>query len=189
MNKSTGEIVQIIGPVIDVEFKEGNLPAINDALRLEKKAEIIFNVANSYRLVKDSKHAEMWFRKAIKRNYSSPIAVLYLADALKAKQEFEEAITEYNKYKSLVPDDPRGDSGVEACNKALDWMEKPTRYKVNPMYYFNSRESDFAPAYGKDDYKVVIFTSSREGVTGNKISDVTGEYYLDLFMSRVSILS
>jgi len=46
MNKSIGEIVQIIGPVVDVEFKEGNLPAINDALNLEFKDElIVFEVA------------------------------------------------------------------------------------------------------------------------------------------------
>jgi len=46
MNKSTGEIVQIIGPVVDVEFKEGDLPAINDALELKLEEEkIVFEVA------------------------------------------------------------------------------------------------------------------------------------------------
>ena len=32
----TGEIVQIIGPVIDVEFKGGDLPEIYDALEIIK---------------------------------------------------------------------------------------------------------------------------------------------------------
>ena len=46
MLKSIGELVQIIGPVVDVEFKEGNLPAINDALKLKLKNEIVvFEVA------------------------------------------------------------------------------------------------------------------------------------------------
>jgi F-type H+-transporting ATPase subunit beta len=46
MNKSNGEIVQVIGPVVDVEFKEGELPAINDALKLKlKKETIVFEVA------------------------------------------------------------------------------------------------------------------------------------------------
>lgn len=46
MSKSTGEIVQVIGPVVDVEFKEGELPAINDALKLKLKEEtIVFEVA------------------------------------------------------------------------------------------------------------------------------------------------
>lgn len=31
---NTGEIVQVIGPVIDVEFKSGNLPEIYDALEI-----------------------------------------------------------------------------------------------------------------------------------------------------------
>lgn len=33
-----GKIVQIIGPVVDVEFEEGKLPAIYDALQIEKDA-------------------------------------------------------------------------------------------------------------------------------------------------------
>jgi F-type H+-transporting ATPase subunit beta len=46
MNKSIGEIVQVIGPVVDVEFKEGELPGINDALKLKLKEEtIVFEVA------------------------------------------------------------------------------------------------------------------------------------------------
>jgi len=46
MSKSIGEIVQVIGPVVDVEFKEGELPAINDALKLELKDEkIVFETA------------------------------------------------------------------------------------------------------------------------------------------------
>ncbi|MBI2327544.1 F0F1 ATP synthase subunit beta [Candidatus Curtissbacteria bacterium] len=33
--KSTGRIVQIIGPVVDVEFLSGNIPAIYDALKID----------------------------------------------------------------------------------------------------------------------------------------------------------
>jgi F-type H+-transporting ATPase subunit beta len=48
--KSSGEIIQIVGVVIDAEFKKGQLPAINDALKVEvgtgKDArEIVFEVA------------------------------------------------------------------------------------------------------------------------------------------------
>ncbi len=41
MSKSIGEIVQIIGPVVDVEFKDGDLPAINDALEIKSKEGVI----------------------------------------------------------------------------------------------------------------------------------------------------
>ena len=33
---STGKIVQVIGPVIDVEFEPGQLPAIYNALKIEQ---------------------------------------------------------------------------------------------------------------------------------------------------------
>ena len=33
-NKNTGNIVQIIGPVVDAEFKEGKLPGIYNALKV-----------------------------------------------------------------------------------------------------------------------------------------------------------
>jgi F-type H+-transporting ATPase subunit beta len=37
--KNIGKIVQIIGPVIDVDFSEGKLPAINNALAIHRKNE------------------------------------------------------------------------------------------------------------------------------------------------------
>ncbi|MFW5885095.1 MAG: F0F1 ATP synthase subunit beta [Patescibacteria group bacterium] len=39
MSKNTGKISQIIGPVVDVEFGESSLPAINDALEVESKTQ------------------------------------------------------------------------------------------------------------------------------------------------------
>ena len=35
MEINTGKIVQVLGPVVDVEFDEGKLPLIKDALTVE----------------------------------------------------------------------------------------------------------------------------------------------------------
>ena len=48
LNENEGLIVQIIGPVIDVEFPHGNLPEIYDALDIysdngQKNNDCIFN--------------------------------------------------------------------------------------------------------------------------------------------------
>lgn len=151
----------------------------------EQKAEIVFMTAECYRLIQDNRQSEIWFNKAIKRRYPNPIAILYLADAMRANGNYEEARVEYKNYLELVPDDNRATKGLESCQLAIEWMENPTRYKIVNMYYFNSRQSDYGPAYAKDDYSQVVFTSSREGATGNKISNVTGEYYSDIFKTRV----
>ncbi len=38
---STGKIIQVIGPVIDVEFSRGNTPKVYDALRVEKASLVL----------------------------------------------------------------------------------------------------------------------------------------------------
>ncbi|MCK4661815.1 MAG: OmpA family protein [Bacteroidales bacterium] len=149
-----------------------------------QKAEVMYKTALCYRLTNNSRQAEIWFRKAIKKKYSNPIAILFYADAKKINKKYDEAIVEYENYKKLVPGDPRGEKGISSCKLAKEWIENPTRYEIINMYFFNSKQSDFCPAYAKDDYSVVYFTSSREGATGNSINDVTGEYYSDIFQTR-----
>ena len=34
-SKNIGKVVQVMGPVVDVEFTRGNLPAINNALKIK----------------------------------------------------------------------------------------------------------------------------------------------------------
>ncbi len=150
-----------------------------------KKAEILYMTAECYRNVGNTKQAKIWYRKAIKKHHPNPLALLYYGNALKSSEEYEEAEIQYAEYKTLVPDDPRGGMGEESCKLAQEWLENPTRYKVVNMYYFNSKQSDYSPTFGKSNYKQVLFTSSREGGTGNKTSSVTGEYYSDIFKTRV----
>ena len=150
----------------------------------KQKSEVIFQVALCYKLTGNMSQAIVWFKKAIQKNYTNPVVYLYLAESYKANQKYEEAIAEFENYKRLVPDDPKADDGVLSCKNAVEWIENPTRYKVQNMYYFNSKYSDFCPAYAKEDYNVIFFTSAREGSTGNKINDVTGEYYTDIYYSR-----
>ncbi len=151
----------------------------------DQKAQIIFMTAECYRMIQDNRQAEVWYRKAIKKKYNNPIAILHLANALRSIGKYDEALIEYNNYKELVPDDAKADIGKKSCELSMEWIANPTRYKVENMVYFNSKQSDFSPAYAKEDYKHVIFSSSREGSTGNKTSTVTGEYYSDLFKTRV----
>ena len=83
-----------------------------------EKAEVIFKTALCYRLTNDSKHSEVWFKKAIKRGYPNPVATLYLADAKKLRGKYDEAAEQYQKYKNFVPDDKRADIGISSCQDA-----------------------------------------------------------------------
>ena len=51
----------------------------------EVKSEILFKVAECYRLKEDGTQAAVWYSKAITAKYDDPIALLYLADIYKSQ--------------------------------------------------------------------------------------------------------
>lgn len=150
----------------------------------EIKDIIIFKVSDCYRKTNQPKKAELWFSKLVKKKYSNPEVYLYYADALKMNQKFDEAIENYNQYLKLVPNDERGKIGLKSCEIAKKWMENPNGYKVDNMKFFNSRESDYGPAYAKAEHDMVYFTSTRKNVTGDEMHGATGSYFADIFMSQ-----
>ncbi|MFY9310283.1 MAG: OmpA family protein [Bacteroidia bacterium] len=158
--------------------------AYTKAKKKEDKAYIIFRIAECYRLTGDSKQAEAWYVKAIKANYTDPKAKLYLADAKKAQEKYNEALIEYQNYQTDAPSDPRGENGVKSCELATKWKENPTRYKVENLALVNSKDPDFAPTYGDKKYNKLLFTSMRPGVTGGAMDGTLGEYYSDIFETQ-----
>ena len=157
--------------------------AYNKISDKEVKNELIFLIAECYRVSNAPEKAELWYKKSIQKEYQNPTVYLRYADALRMNEEYDDALEQYRKYKELVPDDPRGQNGITSCELALQWMNNRSGYQVENMKYFNSRQSDFAPFFASDDYKIVYFTSSREGATGNDIHGATGENFADIFQS------
>ena len=48
MSEINGKIIQVIGPVVDIEFEEGHLPDIYNAIRIPRvTTEGVKNVLNS----------------------------------------------------------------------------------------------------------------------------------------------
>ncbi len=72
-----------------------------------------------------------------------------------------------------------------SCELALEWQRNPEAYKVDELKDLNSKESDFSPAYGRDDFGVIYFTSSRDDAAGNKTHGATGQSFTDIFESRI----
>lgn len=147
------------------------------------KAEIVFRTAECYRLLRNSRQAEVWYKKAIMVKYSDPLAILHYADALKMNEKYDDALIQYKKYAKLAPNDTRGQVGIESCELASLWKDNPTRYEVENAAFFNSPQNDFALAYASKDYEDIVFSSSREGSLGDGIHGGTGQSFSDLYMS------
>jgi peptidoglycan-associated lipoprotein len=149
------------------------------------KAEMVFMVAECYRLTNDPRNAEIWYKRAVKSAWSKPEAQFWLASSLKKNGRHQQAIDEFKNYKQVAPGDPKADQEIRACELALEWIQSPEAYQVAELRDLNTKDAEFGPAYGRDDFGVVYLTSSRDAAAGNKTHGATGQGFTDIFVSRL----
>ena len=147
------------------------------------KAELIFMVAESYRMIGDAPQAQVWYEKAIKAQFTDPVVYFWAGEMQKQQGKYADAIANYNKYKEKKSNDPRADAGIAACQNAQKWKDSPTRYAVDPEVLLNTPQWDFSPAFSDKKNETVVFTSSRPAATGDGADDITGDSFTDLFTS------
>jgi len=150
-----------------------------------RRAELVFMIAESYRMVNNPRSAETYYKLAVRSSYSGPEAQYWFAESLKKNGKHKLAIDEFKKYKQVAPSDARADQEIRSCELAIEWLNNPEAYEVIELKDLNSRQSDFSPAYGRDDFGLVYFTSSRDDAAGNKTHGATGQSYTDIFESRI----
>ncbi len=141
-------------------------------------------IATCYRLIGNARQAELWYAKAILRNCADPKVYYYYAEMLKMGENYDKALENYQKYKQLVPNDKLADVGIRSCELAKQWIATPSGYELTNVRSINTKQSDYCPVYGSEDYSTLFFTSSRSGATGGKVSSATGELFSDIFYSE-----
>ncbi len=152
-----------------------------------KRMEYAYQTAECYRFIGDYERAELYYKNAIRRGYPGKIALLHHAGMLRATQKYEDAIETYRAYLDSVPGDLQALYGLESIRKTQGWVANPTRHIINPIKEINSRESDFSPVFVAGRDNEIIFTSSRNAVTGKQKSMITGQGYTDLFRSTFGV--
>lgn len=150
----------------------------------DERKRIIFQIGASYYHLQDNPNAEEWLDKAEKAGYSNNQVYLMLADVYRRQGNYDDALTEYREYAERVPNDPRGQQGVESCIQAKDWLDNPTRWKVEPEPLLNSPSSDFSPTWGGRTSDEIVFTSTRENSSGNSLDPITGQNFSSIYYSK-----
>jgi len=146
-----------------------------------KLSERLFKAAECYRIMNSPKKAAKYYQKSIRKKNKNPLLFYYLAESKLKLGLYDDALTYFQQYKGLVPNDKRADTSILSCSKAKDWTANPNRYIVEPMKAINSKENEFCPAYANDDYTLVYFTSSRESENSKKVNPSSGMIYTDIF--------
>ena len=147
-------------------------------------------LAESYRLIGDSRNAEYWYGEIVNNNNTStstdfnPKDILYYAQALQSNGKYAAA-----KHWFLEYSDAKGNSDAfgkrlaKSCDAALA-AASDQGIVIQNMEHLNSKKLDFSPAFWGDG---IVFTSSRS--RKNKVikhKDLwLNDNFMDMYFAKV----
>lgn len=140
------------------------------------RAETAFKMGLAYLKLSRYENAASAFSNAIRYGYSDSTATLLLAQSLHASGLYRNAIDAYSKSNSEL-----SIAGLAGAAIADSIMRHPTRHKVTPATFLNTRRSEFSPVIFN---RTLYFTSNNENSRGSQKSPVTGQKYGDIWTSR-----
>lgn len=161
-----------------------------------EKAERTFYLAECYRLKGLYRKAISAYGQAIKNGHRDSELYYKLAQCQLAMGAFDDAEANFIIYR----DQARGhrleaEAGIASCNagreaaeliKNYDYREAPdSGYVLTLAKPFNSKQSDYSPAFVSDDYESVYFTSMRLPKKRKKVNRVTGQSNSNIYMSQI----
>jgi tetratricopeptide (TPR) repeat protein len=122
------------------------------------------------------------------KEVSAPVhAYMFLGEALMLDNKFDDAIRNFNTFKTFLTDKPKDVELLEDCNhqieianNAKEFMSKPLKnVTIKSFDLVNSTYSDYACIPSLDGNKI-YFTSKRKGNTGSE-QDPIGGYFDDIY--------
>jgi len=154
------------------------------AQKRELRGEIALRMAESYRLINNPLRANAAYANAVRYKVNDSTLNLQYARSLQKTGDYKQAIRYYTDFLKLFPGNQFAMNGLEGSQIAPEWKANPTLYTVKKMDLLNSNRGEFSPMLLPPDYDQVFFTSNREGVIGDTISNITGSKLNDIFMAR-----
>ncbi|MBP1631292.1 MAG: hypothetical protein H6Q15_2185 [Bacteroidetes bacterium] len=156
-------------------------------LNRQEKDRVLFQLAESYRLMDDKTQALKAYQRLVTAKYYSarPKIFLYMADIQRFRGDWDEAEFNYKEYLKLVPKDELAQRRLASIALAKNWMKKPTKHQMKNEKNVNTEWNDWAPRFIKpDDSKELSFTSSRPSDKNYEKDAWTGEYFSDIYTTQ-----
>lgn len=147
----------------------------------EKRGQVAMKMAECYRHLNMAARASAAYQNAIRYGVTDSIAKLRLAQSLHAEGKYPAAITAYNEFLALAPDNEEAKLGLKGAQTAASLKANRTRYVVRQSKLLNSRRADFSPMFNGD---ILYYTTTNEKVTGTNRSEITGMKKSDIWMSK-----
>lgn len=146
----------------------------------ESRDSIAYYIADNYSKVIDFRRAERWYERAIQLEYPNEVVHLDYGKFLMKKEEYEDAIEQFQKYQERNPGDEEVANLIERSKKAVGMKEERTRWRAESFRPANSAGNDFAPILTDRD-RTLYFTSDRADAEGRNIYGWTGQDHTSIF--------
>ncbi len=148
----------------------------------EEKGKTAFYLAKSYERVNDDANSLKWYERA--SEYEAGVDVYkFLAEAYKRQELYDRAIKAYQIWESNGGSSQEARKQIDACKKAKQWLVADKNTIVEELFV-NSTSSEYAPVIYDDEY--IVFSSDRQGSTGNSIYNWTGNQFSDLYITSIN---
>jgi len=149
------------------------------------RGERAFKMGECYRRINYYARAAAAYQNAIRYKYQDTIVYRLLADMQLRSGNYKSAAANYAIYLEKDSTDFLANNGLESCILSREWKENPTRYTVKKDPVFNSRFSEYSPAFGNREGNQIYFTSTRDDATGSETNLISGMKSCDIYFSTI----
>ncbi len=145
------------------------------------RGEVAFQMGECHRMLNQFQRASAAYQNAIRYEYADTSAYLHLAEMLHASGQYAKAVTAYENYLSMSPNDAKASNGLVGAKMGASKSGR-TRYIVRKAELFNTSRSEFSPMYLPGGTDQLYFATTREKVTGPR-SEITGMKKADIWFA------
>ena len=150
----------------------------------EQRGAVAYQMADAYRLYGNTARALSFYSTAVRYNYTDTLTYFYLGEMQRMAGSYKEAVKSYDAYLEQHPEDVSAMMARDNALTAAGERAKGSAYTVKIENLFNGSRADYAPAFMGTEAAELYFTTTRQQVTGNELSGITGTKNGDVYCSR-----
>jgi len=170
-----------------------SLPLYEQAQKFNpNNASLNFKIGKCYlKGTNDKTESLQYFLKSYKLDPRVDKQIFYMIGrGHHLKGEWDKAINEYKKYQKMMPADasPKAKTDIikkiQECETGKTLEAEPTRVFIDNMgNIINGKHPEYGAIISADE-SIMMFTSRREGSTGDKKDPLTQEYFEDVYVTH-----
>lgn len=149
----------------------------------------IRRTAECYRMIGDSRNAELWYAKLVGRSDASAEDFYHYGQMLKSNEKYKEANIQMEKfYEKTSGKDSRAVAHHENSDYEAELKAEAERYEIEILNEVNTEHSDFgASFYSNNGENMLVFASARRNMSLlNKDFQWDGSHFLDIYTAKLN---